>query len=90
MDWHVIDAPDWYLGEGWALTPETAGIAEEDRRGPGMAPIERLDPAPAGPATLMVGGRNLRPRRRAGPRARHGGRRGRSTSSAPRPGSFFA
>ena len=22
-----IEAPDWYLGEGWALTPETAGVA---------------------------------------------------------------
>ena len=35
MDWYEIDPPDWYLGEGWALTPETAGVAREDGRGPG-------------------------------------------------------
>ena len=29
-------APGWYLGEGWALTPETAGVATEDRRGLGL------------------------------------------------------
>ena len=22
MDWHVIERPEWYLGEGWAITPE--------------------------------------------------------------------
>ena len=21
LDWHVFEEPDWYLGEGWALTP---------------------------------------------------------------------
>ena len=40
MDWYVFDSPGWYLGEGWALTPETAGVAEEDHRGPGIAPID--------------------------------------------------
>ena len=29
MDWYMIDPPDWYLGEGWAVTPETAGVARE-------------------------------------------------------------
>lgn len=59
MDWHVIDRPDWYLGEGWALTPETAGTAREDRKGPGYGPISGWVRRYPAPAVLMVGGRNL-------------------------------
>jgi hypothetical protein len=59
MDWHVIDAPDWYLGEGWAMTPETAGTAREDRKGPGYGPISGWIRRHAGPMTLMIGGRTL-------------------------------
>jgi hypothetical protein len=65
MDWHVMEAPDWYLGEGWALTPETAGTAREDRKGPGYGPISGWIRRRAVAGTLMVGGRNL-----AGPPAR--------------------
>src|SRR5262249_40053539 len=36
MDWYVITPPRWFLGEGWALTPETSGIAEKDKKGPGL------------------------------------------------------
>ncbi len=59
MDWHVIESPDWYLGEGWALTPETAGTAREDRKGPGYGSISGWIRRRAAPVTLMVGGRNL-------------------------------
>jgi hypothetical protein len=59
MDWHVIESPDWYLGEGWAMTPETAGTAREDRKGPGYAPISGWIRRRPGAVTLMVGGRNL-------------------------------
>jgi len=59
MDWYVVAPPDWYLGEGWALTPETAGIAKEDHRGPGFAPIQGWLRRWVSPATLMIGGRNL-------------------------------
>jgi hypothetical protein len=59
LDWYVIEAPDWYLGEGWALTPETAGVAAEDHRGPGLAPIRGWIHRTAQPITLMLGGRNL-------------------------------
>jgi hypothetical protein len=59
MDWYVIPPPQWYLGEGWALTPETAGVAREDARGPGFGPITGWFRRAPGPATLMVGGRNL-------------------------------
>ena len=59
MDWYVVNPPDWYLGEGWSLTPETAGVAGEDRRGPGYAPVEGWIRRWSTPATLMIGGRNL-------------------------------
>jgi hypothetical protein len=47
------------LGEGWALTPETAGLAREDRRGPAVAPIEGWVRRRAVAATVVFGGRNL-------------------------------
>jgi len=59
MDWHTIDPPDWYLGEGWALTPETAGVAMEDGRGPGFGAIQGWIRRWPGRVNLMIGGRNL-------------------------------
>jgi hypothetical protein len=59
MQWHVFDSPGWYLGEGWALTPETAGVAQEDHRGPGITPIEGWIRRRPEALTLMIGGRNL-------------------------------
>jgi hypothetical protein len=59
MDWHVFEAPGWYLGEGWSLTPETAGVAQEDHRGPGIAPIDAWIRRRREPVTLMIGGRTL-------------------------------
>jgi hypothetical protein len=59
MDWYVLDTPGWYLGEGWALTPETAGVAGEDHRGPAQAPIHGWIHRRAGAAVLMIGGRNM-------------------------------
>jgi hypothetical protein len=59
MDWHTIEPPDWYLGQGWALTPEAAGVSREDGRGPSRGGIEgwiRRSPAET---FLVVGGRNL-------------------------------
>ena len=29
MDWYRVERPEWYVGEGWALTPETAGARIE-------------------------------------------------------------
>jgi hypothetical protein len=59
MDWHVVESPDWYLGEGWAITPETAGTAREDRKGPAYGGIIGWVKRHAEPGTLMIGGRNL-------------------------------
>jgi hypothetical protein len=33
MDWYRVERPEWYVGEGWALTPEAAGVADADHRG---------------------------------------------------------
>jgi hypothetical protein len=59
MDWHVIDRPDWYAGEGWALTPETAGISAVEGKGPGRSPINAWIRRVPGAMNLIVGGRNL-------------------------------
>lgn len=59
MDWYEIDLPGWYAGEGWALTPETAGVARDEGKGPGRAPIQAWVRRRTGPVTLMVGGRKL-------------------------------
>jgi hypothetical protein len=59
MDWYVIDPPDWYAGEGWALTPETGGVARENEKGPGRAPIQAWLRRRPDAVTMMVGGRNL-------------------------------
>jgi hypothetical protein len=61
MDWYTLDNPGWYLGEGWALTPEAAGVAGEDHRGPGIAPIRGWIRRRAEAAVLMIGGRNMTP-----------------------------
>lgn len=59
MDWYRLRDPAWYLGEGWALTPETAGVAEEDSRGPGRAAVQGWIRRHPQASTLMIGGRNL-------------------------------
>ncbi len=59
MDWYMFDAPGWYLGQGWALTPETAGVSDQDHRGPGIAPVDGWIRRRSEPLALMIGGRNL-------------------------------
>ena len=59
MDWYSINPPDWYLGEGWAITPESAGVVREDGREPGVRPIQGWIRRWPVPSTLMIGGRNL-------------------------------
>jgi hypothetical protein len=62
MDWYRVERPEWYVGEGWALTPESAGVAAADSRDPSVGPISAgvLASAASG-ATLMIGGRNFDP-----------------------------
>lgn len=57
--WRDIDRPGWMAGEGWALTPETRGVAERSRRSPGTGGAVAYIARRREPATLMFGGRNL-------------------------------
>jgi hypothetical protein len=59
MDWYVIEPPGWYLGQGWAVTPETAGVAREDGSGPARTGAIGWIRRQAGESTLMIGGRTL-------------------------------
>lgn len=61
VDWIEITDPGWFLEEGWALTPETAGIvqldgAQSSRESPAGF-VRRRDDA----SVLLIGGRNLDP-----------------------------
>jgi hypothetical protein len=67
MRWHRIVGPEWYVGEGWALTPEAAGVAAGDRRDPAVAPILAWVERSAFAGAMIIGGRNLDP---LGPAAR--------------------
>ena len=64
MDWYRVAQPEWYVGEGWSLTPEAAGVADADRRGPSLAPIDGSVHRGVLGGLLMIGGRNLDPAQR--------------------------
>jgi hypothetical protein len=57
MDWYRVDRPEWYVGEGWSLTPESAGVADADRRGLQSGPIRGWMQGTA--TEMMIGGRNF-------------------------------
>jgi hypothetical protein len=59
--WYRISAPGWFAEEGWALTPETAGIARLMGRGPSTGPIGAWVRRRAEALHLLVGGRHLGP-----------------------------
>ena len=59
MDWHIVSQPGWFLEQGWALTPETAGVAERDGWGPHRKPSIGWVRRRATDALMMIGGRHL-------------------------------
>jgi hypothetical protein len=59
MDWYVLDPPGWFLAEGWALTPETSGVAAQDKKGPGENQAVGYVRRRPGAVQMMIGGRNL-------------------------------
>jgi hypothetical protein len=59
MDFYRVDAPDWFVAEGWALTPEAAGINEVDRRSLSTGRIFAWISRRASGGALMIGGRNF-------------------------------
>jgi len=59
IDWYTFERPDWFLGEGWSLTPETAGIAGQDGKGPATSGSVGYVRRRPDAVRLMIGGRNL-------------------------------
>ena len=60
LDWVVIDAaPAWFLGQGWALSPEIAGVSNVDGKGPSRGGAEGWMRRRAVASRLVIGGRNL-------------------------------
>jgi hypothetical protein len=57
--WYRMPAPGWFVEEGWALSPEAAGMSRLMGRGPHIAPTAAKLRRRAGPVRLLVGGRNL-------------------------------
>jgi hypothetical protein len=57
MNWYRLSRPDWYVGEGWALTPEAAGVSVSAGRFPVAGPIEAW--VKSGFRAMVIGGRNL-------------------------------
>ena len=57
--WYRMPDPGWFAEEGWALTPETAGIARLMGRGPHLGPITAWVRRRAEATKMMIGGRNL-------------------------------
>jgi hypothetical protein len=59
VQWHRMRAPGWFAEDGWALSPEAAGISRLMGRGPHLAPITAKVRRRPGAARLLIGGRNL-------------------------------
>jgi hypothetical protein len=59
VDWYELTPPGWVATQGWALTPEIAGVSRADGRGPAQGGIEALVRRRQESAVVLVGGRNL-------------------------------
>jgi Protein O-mannosyl-transferase TMEM260-like len=59
VHWYRMPAPGWFADEGWALTPEAAGISRQLGRGPSIGPITAWVRRRPGPVTVLAGGRHL-------------------------------
>ena len=59
VHWYRLTPPGWFAEEGWALTPETAGIARLMGRGPSIAPITAGVRRRPESVHVLVGGRHL-------------------------------
>jgi hypothetical protein len=60
MDWYRLDRPEWFVGRGWALTPEAGGVSKADGVGLEHGAVSgavRGDAWPGG--ALAIGGRNF-------------------------------
>lgn len=57
--WYRMPAPGWFAEDGWALTPETAGMARLMGKGPAQGGATAWIRRRHEPARMLVGGRNL-------------------------------
>jgi len=57
--WYRMPAPGWFAEEGWALTPETSGMARLRGHGPDLGPITAWVRRRSAATRLLIGGRNL-------------------------------
>lgn len=56
--WYRFDRPPgWFVGEGWALTPEAAGVSRASGLGLHRRPLDAYLRRGAGPFRVLVGGR---------------------------------
>lgn len=58
IDWYFIQRPGWFLGRGWAVSPEIGGLISADRDGAGRAPAVAWVRRRPQAATMMLGGRH--------------------------------
>ena len=59
VDWYRFDAPGWFAGEGWSLTPELGGMTQTAGDGVDKRPIEAMVRRRDGGAIAIVGARHL-------------------------------
>jgi hypothetical protein len=59
VDWVEVREPGWIALEGWALSPELAGTARLEGKGPTAGGATAIVRARQEPAVALVGGRNL-------------------------------
>ena len=57
--WYRMPPPGWFVEEGWALTPEAAGMSRLMTRGPHLSPIVASVRRRPDAARMLIGGRNL-------------------------------
>jgi len=59
VTWVRLEPPRWFAEEGWALTPETAGVAALMGRGPHVGGVTARVRRDRSPMRVLIGGRNL-------------------------------
>jgi hypothetical protein len=61
VDWYRMDPPGWFAGEGWELTPETAGVARASHTRLQQRPITAHVRRRRDAMVAIVAGRHLGP-----------------------------
>jgi hypothetical protein len=59
LDWHILSEPGWFLEQGWALTPEVAGITDREGWGPHRRPSVGWVRRRVAESLMVIGGRHL-------------------------------